>query len=96
MKIAATDVLLRPLMSEKSYVESSLNKFRFAVHPRANKVMIRQAVEELFNVKVVDVNVSTVKGKKKRFGRFDHQRPDWKKAVVTLAEGQSLDFFEKA
>ncbi|MBW7874423.1 MAG: 50S ribosomal protein L23 [Candidatus Cloacimonetes bacterium] len=96
MNLNNTDILLRPLMSEKAYVESNLNKYRFAVHTKANKIQIKGAVEELFRVKVVDVNVHTMKGKRKRFGRYHAMGADWKKAVVTLQDGQTLDFFEKA
>lgn len=95
MSQGLTKVLKRPLVSEKSYVESELNKYRFAVAKNANKITIRKAVEKMFDVKVIDVNVSNVKGKKKRFGRHETKRPDWKKAVVTLADGETLDFFEK-
>jgi len=90
-----SQVLLKPLLSEKSYLESDMNKYRFMVHPAANKIVIRQAVEKMFNVKVLSVNVSKVRGKQKRFGRFQTYKSDWKKAVVTLPEGESLDFFEK-
>ncbi|MBT3786404.1 50S ribosomal protein L23 [bacterium] len=90
-----SQVLIKPLLSEKSYVESEMNKYRFAVQQYANRIEIRKAVEKMFGVKVLDVNIARVKGKKKRFGRFVTQKSDWKKAIVTLADGESLDFFEK-
>ena len=95
MSLDLSQVLLKPLLSEKSYLESELNKYRFMVHSAANKIVIRQAVEKMFGVKVLSVNVSKVRGKQKRFGRFQTRKSDWKKAVVTLAQGESLDFFEK-
>jgi len=101
MTLKATDILIRPIMSEKAYLESSpvdaeAGKFRFAVHKKANKIQIKAAVEELFKVKVVDVNVLNVKGKTRRFGRYNSVASDWKKAVITLRKGDTLDFFEKA
>ena len=90
-----TQVLIRPLLSEKSYNESDLNKYRFQVRIDANKLTVRRAVEKMFGVEVVDVNISRVHGKKKRTGRHIHRKSDWKKAVVTLKDGESLDFFEK-
>ena len=95
MSIDLTRVLIRPLLSEKSYNESDLNKYRFQVRIDANKLTVRRAVEKMFGVEVVDVNISRVHGKKKRTGRHIHRKSDWKKAVVTLKDGESLDFFEK-
>ena len=70
--------------------------FTFEVAPTANKIEIRQAVEEVFKVKVDDVKTANFRGKKKRYGRFEGRRPHWKKAVVTLAPGESIEFFEGA
>jgi large subunit ribosomal protein L23 len=95
VKTDITNVLLRPIISEKSYSETEINKYRFAIAVDANKIMVRRAVEAMFGVKVKDVNVQTVQSKKKRFGRFTAQRRPWKKATVTLVDGHSLDFFEK-
>jgi len=95
MSADLTQVLLRPLLSEKSYVESEMNKYRFAIRKDANRIEVRKAVEKMFGVKVLDVNIARVPGKKKRFGRFVTKKSDWKKAIVTLADGESLDFFEK-
>jgi len=95
MSVDLTLVLIRPLLSEKSYFESDLNKYRFQVRVDADKQTVRRAVEKMFGVEVVDVNISRVHGKKKRTGRHIHRKSDWKKAVVTLKDGESLDFFEK-
>ena len=95
MSVDLTQVLIRPLLSEKSYNESDLNKYRFQVRIDANKQTVRRAVEKMFGVEVVDVNTSRVHGKTKRTGRHINRKSDWKKAVVTLKDGESLDFFEK-
>ena len=88
-------VLIRPLMTEKSMRQKEeLNTVAFKVRPDANKVEIRTAVESVFNVKVTAVRTASYEGKLKRMGRFQGRRSDWKKAIVTLAAGQSIDFFE--
>jgi len=90
------DVILRPVVSEKSYALLDEGIYTFIVDPGANKIEIRQAVETLFNVQVVKVNTLNRKGKRKRnrrtftFGK----RPDTKRAIVTLAEGQRIPLFE--
>lgn len=91
----AQDVILAPVVSEKSYAENEKGKFRFRVLKNATKVDVKKAVEKLFKVKVVDVNVQKVRGKFKRLGRNSGMTSDWKKAIVTLAPGQHIDFFEK-
>ena len=86
-------VLLGPHISEKSTIGSELaNQYTFKVTTDSNKKEIKQAVEALFEVTVTAVNVIKQKGKQKRFGRVMGKRSDWKKAIVTLAEGQSIDF----
>ena len=86
-------VLLAPHVSEKaSLVADSSAQHVFKVLPGANKTEIKQAVEELFEVKVAQVRVMNVKGKTKRFGQRFGKRSDWRKAYVTLAEGQDIDF----
>lgn len=90
----ARDIIRRPLVTEKTTALMEQNKYAFEVDPRANKVQIRQAVEEIFKVKVTDVNTITVPGKVKRMGRFQGKRPDRKKAIVTLAEGSRIEIFE--
>jgi len=90
------DVILRPVVSEKSYGLLDRGVYTFIVHPGTNKVEIRQAVERLFNVQVVKVNVANRKGKTKRNRRtaLVGKRPDTKRALVTLAAGQSIPLFE--
>lgn len=89
------DVLIRPLVTEKSTrVMSETNAYTFQVAPEATKTQIRQAVEQIFNVRVVDVRTMWVRGKQRRLGRYQGRRPDWKKAIVKLAPGQRIPIFE--
>lgn len=88
------EIILGPVISEKAYKGIEQSKYTFKVHPEANKVEIRNAVEKLFNVKVVKVNVINVKPKKKRLGKFEGKTSSWKKAIVTLREGDKIEFFE--
>ncbi|HHX63658.1 MAG TPA: 50S ribosomal protein L23 [Chloroflexi bacterium] len=89
------EVIKRPVLTEKSSYQSDvLRRYTFEVDVRANKHEVRRAVETAFNVKVQDVNMMTVRGKQRRFGRHIGKMPDWKKAVVTLAPGESISFFE--
>ena len=101
MTLAAHEVILRPIISEKSMDLSGRGKYTFAVHDDANKIQIKAAVEELWareNVTVVSVNVLTTKRKEKRRGtrrgRISGWTTPWRKAVVTLAPGQKIEFFE--
>lgn len=88
-------VIQRPIVTERSTIERELhNVVTFAVHPDANKIRIRQAVENLFDVKVVTVRTIRMRGKLRRQGRFVGRRPSWKKARVQLREGDSIEFFE--
>lgn len=88
-------ILKRPLVTEKSTLEKEAhNKLFFEVERRANKIEIKEAVEQIFKVNVLDVSTLNMKGKKKRVGRFFTKRPDWKKAVVTIQAGQRIEFFE--
>ena len=99
--LTAADIILRPVISEKSIDESGRGKYTFAVHDKANKIQIKAAVEELYkkeSVTVVAVNVLTTKAKEKRRGNrrgqtVGHTTP-WRKAIVTLAAGQKIEFFE--
>lgn len=92
-----SEVILAPLVTEKGTLVGELgNQFLFKVAPDANKIEIKKAVEDFFKVKVVRVHTVNLLGKKRRVGRIQGQRPSWKKAYVTLAEGQSIDFFEGA
>jgi len=88
------DVIIRPIVSEKSNALMGQGKYTFVVHPRATKVQIRQAVEELFRVRVRSVNTARFRGKPRRFGVHRGRTPAWKKAVVTLAPGEKIQFFE--
>ena len=88
------DVLIRPLITEKSNTGMQDNKYTFIVPLNANKVEIRQAVEMVFKVKVLDVNTVRVMGKIKRMGKNSGKRPDVKKAIVKVAPGQRIEFFE--
>jgi large subunit ribosomal protein L23 len=90
----ARDVIIAPVVSEKSYALLDEGRYTFVVHPSANKTEIKQAVESIFGVKVDSVNTMNRKGKRKRFGyRYGH-RKDTKRAIVTLREGESIDIFE--
>jgi large subunit ribosomal protein L23 len=94
-EINVWDVLRRPRVTEKGTLLAEQSKYVFDVHPGANKLQIKQAVEQEWkNVKVRAVNVMTVRGKKRRWRRHVAQLPDWKKAVVTLEPGQRIEFFE--
>ena len=87
-------VLIAPVVSEKSYgLIADARKYTFRIHPSAHKTQVRQAVEQVFGVSVLQVNISKVPSKPKRRGQFAGRRPGWKKAVVTVAEGQSIDAF---
>jgi large subunit ribosomal protein L23 len=89
------DVILRPVVTEKSTVaRETANAVTLAVDPGATKHDIKRAVEELFKVSVLRVRTSTPPAKKKRMGRFIGARRAWKKAIVVLAEGQKIEFFE--
>jgi large subunit ribosomal protein L23 len=90
------EVLVAPVVSEKSYSLIEDNKYSFRVHDKAHKTQVRQAVEELFDVKVVGVNIVKVKSKPKRRGMHRGQRPGWKKAIVELRTGDSIEIFEGA
>lgn len=88
----ARDIILRPIITEKSVTLSAENKYTFAVDPKSNKCEIRSAVEQIFKVKVLSVNTLNVKGKPKRWGRrYKGHKSDWKKAIVTLKEGDKIE-----
>ena len=88
-----TQVIIRPVVSEKSYVLAEAGRYTFRVNDRAHKTQIRQAVEELFGVKVVAVRTSAVKSKPKRRGATAGRTRSWKKAIVQVADGQSIPIF---
>ena len=88
------DILVRPLVSEKTMMLMGENKYSFEVARDANKIEIKYAIEKLFNVKVTAVTTRNVRGKIKRQGRFEGKRPDKKKAIVTLKAGDKIQIFE--
>lgn len=88
------DILIKPLITERTNDLMGENKYTFVVAKRANKIEIQKAVEEIFKVKVLDVNTINVLGKVKRMGRTSGKRPDYKKAIVKLAPGETIGFFE--
>ena len=90
----ARAVLIRPIVSEKSYALLAANKYTFRVHDRAHKTQIRQAVEEIFGVRVLEVQTMTVKPKPKRRGWSSGETRRWKKAIVKLHEEDSIELFE--
>ena len=90
----ARSVLIRPVVSEKSYALLAANKYTFRVHPKAHKVQIRQAVEEIFGVRVLDVRTMSMKPKPKRRGWTAGKTREWKKAVVQLHPDDSIELFE--
>jgi len=87
-------IIRRALVTEKSTLAKEENKYVFEVDRRANKIEVAKAVEKIFKVKVLDVHVMNVAGKKKRVGRILGEKPSWKKAVVTLAPGSRIEIYE--
>lgn len=87
-------VIIRPIVSEKSYALLAANKYTFRVHADAHKTQIRQAVEEVFNVRVKDVRTMSVKSKPKRRGHTFGRTREWKKAIVQLHPDDSIELFE--
>jgi large subunit ribosomal protein L23 len=90
------EILIAPVVSEKSYSLIADRKYTFKVHSSAHKTQIRQAVEQLFEVHVTAVNVSKVQSKPKRRGMVRGRRPGWKKAIVQVREGETIPIFEGA
>ncbi len=96
MSLHPNEVLLAPVVSEKSYSLISDRKYTFKVHKNAHKTQVRQAVEELFDVHVENVNILKVQPKPKRRGMTKGIRPGWKKAIVQVREGDTIEIFEGA
>lgn len=95
MKRDAYDILIRPLLTEKiTSLRESANKVGFVVRSDANRVEVKRAVESALKVRVERVNIINVQGKTKRLGRFVGRRASWKKAIVTLKEGEKLELYE--
>ena len=90
----ASQVVIRPVVSEKSYVLASADKYTFRVHPDAHKTQIRQAVEKLFDVTVVEVRTMSVKSKPKRRGYTSGKTRTWKKAIVQVKPGDTIPIFQ--
>jgi large subunit ribosomal protein L23 len=96
MSLHPNEVLLAPVVSEKSYSLIGDRKYTFKVHKNAHKTQVRQAVEELFAVHVENVNILKVQPKPKRRGASKGIRPGWKKAIVQVREGETIEIFEGA
>jgi large subunit ribosomal protein L23 len=96
LSLHPNEVLLAPVVSEKSYSLIADRKYSFKVHKDAHKTQIRQAVEELFDVRVENVNISHVRPKPKRRGAIRGTKPGWKKAIVQVREGDTIEIFEGA
>ena len=96
MSLHPNEVLLAPVVSEKSYSQIADRKYTFKVHKDAHKTQVRQAVEELFDVKVTAVNIVKMPAKPKRRGMIKGTRPGWKKAIVELKPGDKIEIFEGA
>jgi large subunit ribosomal protein L23 len=90
----ATQVVIRPVVSEKSFVLAEAGKYTFRVHEDAHKTQIRQAIEQLFDVKVVEIRTTSVKSKPKRRGVTSGRTRSWKKAIVQVAPGQTIPIFQ--
>jgi large subunit ribosomal protein L23 len=90
------DLIRKPIITEKAGdAKDKLNKITFSVDPRANKMEVKKAVESIFKVKVDKINIINVKGKPKKLGRSSGKRADWKKAVVTVSEGHTIEVFDQ-
>jgi large subunit ribosomal protein L23 len=89
-----SQIIIRPVVSEKSYVLSAANKYTFRVHPDAHKTQIRQAVEALFDVKVIEVRTMSIKSKPKRRGLTRGRTRTWKKAIVQVRPGDTIPIFQ--
>jgi large subunit ribosomal protein L23 len=92
----ASQILLAPIVSEKSYAGTSAGKYTFRVHEAAHRTQVRQAVEQLFDVQVERVNILKVQPKPKRRGTIKGTKQGWKKAIVQLKPGHTIEFFEGA
>ena len=94
MEKIASDIILKPIITEDSISRLADGKYTFKVAKDATKVEIAKAVEKLFDVEVAKVNTISVKGKEKRMGKYAGFRPDWKKAIVTLKGDKTIEFFD--
>ncbi|HEX3277717.1 MAG TPA: 50S ribosomal protein L23 [Gaiellaceae bacterium] len=96
MSLHPGEILIKPVVSEKSYHQIQENRYTFKVHKDAHKTQVRQAVEELFDVTVLSVNIVKMPAKPKRRGMIKGTRPGWKKAIVELKAGDTIEIFEGA
>jgi large subunit ribosomal protein L23 len=96
MSLHPGEILIKPVVSEKSYHQIQENRYTFKVHKDAHKTQVRQAVEELFDVTVTSVNIVKMPAKPKRRGMIKGTRPGWKKAIVELKAGDTIEIFEGA
>ncbi|MFA4845956.1 MAG: 50S ribosomal protein L23 [Patescibacteria group bacterium] len=93
-KRATSDVIVRPLVTEKSAVMASANTYVFVVRNNANRIAVRSAIKQMYGITPVRVNIQNVPGKWVRFGRSQGKRSDWKKALVTLPKGKTINVYE--
>ena len=96
MSLHPAEILIKPVVSEKSYHQITENRYTFKVHKDAHKTQVRHAVEELFDVKVTRVNIVKMPAKPKRRGMIKGTRPGWKKAIVELKAGDKIEIYEGA
>jgi large subunit ribosomal protein L23 len=94
LSLHPAEILIKPVVSEKSYHQITENRYTFKVHKDAHKTQVRQAVEELFGVTVVGVNIVKMPAKPKRRGMIKGTRPGWKKAIVQVREGDTIPIFQ--
>lgn len=90
----AKDIILEPWITEKSHVQMAMNKYIFRVRPEADKKEIRNAVQVMYNVKVIDINIINIPSKKRTYGRFVGRKSGYKKAIITLKEGDKIELFK--
>ncbi len=94
MKKGENNIIIQPLITEKAVGSTEIDKYIFKVVKKANKIEVKKAVEDKFKVKVLDVNIINIKGKKKTFKRIVGRRSDYKKAIVTLKKGEKIEMFK--
>lgn len=92
--VVGSDVILRPIVTEKSAYLAVQSQYIFEVQPRANKVQVKDAIRKMYSITPVSVNIQSVEGKKVRRGRVQGKRKDWKKAIVTLPKGKKIEVYE--
>lgn len=88
------DIILEPWITEKSHIQMAMNKYIFRVRPEADKKGIKDAVQAMYNVKVIDINIVNIPSKRRTYGRFVGRKSGYKKAIVTLKEGDKIELFK--